>query len=287
MVSGEDVVATMASLWPSPGGFLSNALRFRTIVAVCSAYSVLGPEVPSYVAPLCPKLPPESEYPFVNPTSPGGTPSNVSRPSTTSNETFALAASSNARLRECKHASAPEAAATSARNTRTDGNGTSDAASAVKALAPHPGGPCTSTERWSVASKLREVWPGVVRAVSPVAALRLAASPASPASRSTARNSGGSASRALLCGDRSRDPVPQEHSVPSGRSAARASLSAPRKGRTSVSAALKSAMVTFWTSCSPESPFSPDCLPVSIFARYRPSACDCAAPTAPLISAPE
>jgi len=87
MVSGEDVVATMASLWPSPGGFLSNALRFRTIVAVCSAYSVPGPEVPSYVAPLCPKLPPESEYPFVKPTSPGGTPSNVSRPSTTSNET--------------------------------------------------------------------------------------------------------------------------------------------------------------------------------------------------------
>ena len=47
--------------------------------------------------------------------------------------------------RSARSRSARDAAATSERNTRVEGKGTRDAASAVSALVPDPGGPCTST----------------------------------------------------------------------------------------------------------------------------------------------
>ena len=85
-----------------------------------------------------------------------------------------------------------------------------------------------------------------------------------------------------------------EHRTPSGRIDAKASVSAPIAGRTSRMARVKSSIVTlsFSFSFSIETvPDIPDASPVtassSASCRYLASACDCAAPTSPLISAPE
>ena len=81
--------------------------------------------------------------------SPGATPKSVSTPSTTRSETLDLTASSNAARSWCS-TSPPDAAATSARNTRTCGKSKSPswssasplcAAAATAADFPDPGGP--------------------------------------------------------------------------------------------------------------------------------------------------
>ena len=86
-----------------------------------------------------------------------------------------------------------------------------------------------------------------------------------------------------------------EQRTPSGRIDARASVSAPIAGRTSRMARVKSSIVTlsfsFDDSIETVPDDVPDASPVmassSASCRYLASACDCAAPTSPLISAPE
>ena len=84
-----------------------------------------------------------------------------------------------------------------------------------------------------------------------------------------------------------------EQRTPSGRIDAKASVSAPIAGRTSRMARVKSSIVTlsFSFGSIETVPDVPDASPVtassSASCRYLASACDCAAPTRPLISAPE
>eukprot|EP00982_Pelagococcus_subviridis_P011151 31063-Pelagococcus_subviridis.AAC.11 len=112
----------------------------------------------------------------------------------------------------------------------------------------------------------------------------------------TARKRGAMASRARLCRETTADPVSQLQCIPSGRSALSAASSAPIAGRTSRAARSKSSAVTTTFAAAAAAAafsfsfsFSFSFLFSFSFpeaARYRASACDCAAPTRPLISAP-